>query len=117
MRRASTAAAGLGPIISFAVPDERIFGRTNTCRNVPPAQSLLAEFQSAVGIDFNSRPSKADAAPFGRLLPRYDTLADRAPFQFRDRCKNREHHLARRRRCVDSLTQANEVNGKRLELF
>ena len=72
------------------MPDEGIFGRTNPCRDFAPAQSLLAEFQSAAGIDFDSRPSKADAASLGCPLPRHDPLTNGRALQFCDRCKNRE---------------------------
>jgi hypothetical protein len=88
-----------------------------TCPSLPNGPPFPTNQPPTVGIDFDGRPSKADTATFGCFLSSYNTLPNRGAFQFRDRCKNRKHHLARRRRCVDSFSQANEVKRQRLELF
>src|ERR1035441_5621339 len=96
--------------LRLAVPDERILRHPHFCRDVAPAKSLLTEFQSTVGIYVNSGPSEADTAPLGSFLPRYDPLADRAPFKFCDRSENCEDHFPGRSAGVDTLFQAYKVN-------
>jgi hypothetical protein len=97
--------------LRFAVPDESILRHSHLCRDVGPAKSLLTEFQSAVGIYVNGRPSEAHAASFGCFLPSYDSLADRAPVKFCDRSENCEDHFPGRSAGVDTLFQAYKVDA------
>src|SRR5208283_2515854 len=72
----------------LTVPDQRILRFSRGLCDRTPAKPFLAQFQSEVGVHINGRPTEPHPTSLGCLLPSNDTLPDRAPFQFCNRCEN-----------------------------